>query len=181
MQLALDAAAGRAGTAGRAAAGGAKRGRQPNTVRVVDNSGRYKEQSLKLRKGADGRLLLPFMDTSRETDFACPFVFPERRAQDGARGAAPSRAGNNIGRRLKVNGGGVCEVCSVRYRSYAKHVNGISHILRKRKDANNRELVGIIESLPRCARGPEPSPEQLRAAAASVELDDEMLVRCDVR
>ena len=79
---------------------------------------------------------------------------------------------NVNGKRLKVNGGGVCEVCSVRYRSYAKHVNGISHILRKRKDASNRELVEIIDSLPRCARGPTPSPEQIRSAMDCVELDE---------
>ena len=148
------------------------------TIVVVDDSGRFKEQKFNLRKRLDGSIILPYVDTTPASGYNCPFVFEDRvqssrrqslRPVNGIRKPIAARLYHNTIRKREKDGG-ICEICRVKYRSYSKHVNDASHKKLKREDGNNRQLEALINLLPKCVPGKKPTLEEQRNAEQSENL-----------
>lgn len=124
---------------------------------IEDLSGKFKPIVKEIPRTKDGRMGLPYLDFDAAPG-TCPFVFPEkngngskskkhRAKQRGPEGIKKKRDSQE-NKRLKwrVSRAGYCEVCSVSFEEYSKHVERPEHIERKRKDPTNKLLDNLFAS-----------------------------------
>uniref|UniRef100_A0A7S3XDS9 DBF4-type domain-containing protein n=1 Tax=Picocystis salinarum TaxID=88271 RepID=A0A7S3XDS9_9CHLO len=124
---------------------------------IEDLSGKFKPIVKEIPRTKDGRMGLPYLDFDAAPG-TCPFVFPEKngngskskpsrrkqREPDGIKKKRDSQENKRL--KWRVSRAGYCEVCSVSFEEYSKHVERPEHIQRKRKDPTNKLLDNLFAS-----------------------------------
>lgn len=124
---------------------------------IEDLSGKFKPVVKEIPRTKDGRMGLPYLDFDAAPG-TCPFVFPEKngnstkskkartkqREPEGIKKKRDSQENKRL--KWRVSRAGYCEVCSVSFDEYSKHVERPEHIERKRKDPANKLLDNLFAS-----------------------------------